>query len=211
MEFPSCLNDTSEPLVADTSAIINLIATGRARQIIQILPNRVLVAESIPAELQAGQSRDRRTLEDLKDLTRADLIEIVSLDDADMQTFEELVIGPAATTLDDGEAATISYAMGHARIAAVDERKANSICGQRFPALRMASTIDLLSHREIVAALEPEGVADAVFKALRDARMSVLPHHLGWVVQLVGTDRAAECRSLPRAARLPYVTNRDKS
>lgn len=44
-------------------------------------------------------------------------------------------------------------------------------------------------------------LADAVFNALHDGRMRLLPHHLKWVVGLIGPERAGQCRSLPRSVR----------
>ena len=46
------------------------------------------------------------------------------------------------------------------------------------------------------------GLADAVFGALQQARMRVLPQHLDWVVTLIGQDRAQVCPSLPRIVRV---------
>jgi hypothetical protein len=45
-------------------------------------------------------------------------------------------------------------------------------------------------------------LGDAVFNALHDGRMRVLPHHLERVVGLIGHERAALCQSLPRSVRL---------
>ena len=116
--------------------------------------------------------------------------------------FEELVVGPADTTLDDGEAATIAYALTHTSTALIDERKAMRICAQRFPNLRVASTVDVLNHPEVQRELGTDALADAVFNALVRGRMRVLPHQLEWVVALIGADRAALCHSLSRRARM---------
>jgi hypothetical protein len=51
--------------------------------------------------------------------------------------------------------------------------------------------------------LGKDALADAVFRALRDGRMRVFPHHMEWVVGLIGPERAAECASLPSAIRRP--------
>ena len=44
------------------------------------------------------------------------------------------------------EAATIAYALAHAGTALIDEHKATRICRERFPALRLACTTDVLIH-----------------------------------------------------------------
>jgi hypothetical protein len=43
--------------------------------------------------------------------------------------------------------------------------------------------------------------ADAVFAALRDARMAVFPRHLDEIVRLIGPERANQCPSLPKGFR----------
>jgi predicted nucleic acid-binding protein len=114
--------------------------------------------------------------------------------------FEELVVGPAVETLDDGEAATIAYAMTHSATALIDERKATRICRERFPALRLACTIDVLIHADVQTRLGPALLADAVVRALQEGQMRVFSHHAEWVIGLIGDERAALCPSLPRRA-----------
>ena len=46
-----------------------------------------------------------------------------------------------------------------------------------------------------------DGTADAVFNALRLARMRVPPSALKWVAELIGPERFALCECLPRAFR----------
>jgi hypothetical protein len=81
------------------------------------------------------------------------------------------------------------------------KRKATRICAERFPNLPVACTVDLLTHPEVQQRLGLELLADAVFRALRDGRMGVAARHLGWVLQLIGEERAALCESLPRRVR----------
>src|SRR3954469_13410084 len=95
-------------LVADTSAMINLNATGCADRIIAALSCRFVVVDVIEGELALGRKRGRNYADFLQRLVADRCIEIVALDDEGNRHFEELVIGPASETLDDGEAATIS-------------------------------------------------------------------------------------------------------
>lgn len=205
------LNDPSVPLIVDTSAVINLIATGCALTIISAVPNRVVVVDVIPAELETGRARGRKDSDGLAELVAACLVEVVTLGDIASQYFEELVVGPAAATLDDGEAATIAYAAEHAGIAVLDEKKATRLCAQRFPELRLGCTVDILAHPEVQVSLGRETLADAVFKALYHGRMRVFSHHVEWVVGLIGTDQAAVCASLPKSARLPQANITDSN
>jgi predicted nucleic acid-binding protein len=196
------LIDPAAIIVADTSTIVNLNATGCAPEIVRAIPNKLVVADVVPVELGAGRGPGRQHADLLGELVVADLVEIVKLDDCAALHFEKLVVGPAAMTLDDGEAATIAYAICHAGIAVIDERKATRICAQMFPELRIGCTVDILSHPEVLHSLGKETLADAVFKALYHGRMRVFPHYVGWVIGLIGPHQAAACTSLPNSVRL---------
>jgi predicted nucleic acid-binding protein len=211
MGSPTFLNDPSVPLVADASAVINLLATGCATTIISAVPNRIVVVDVIPAELETGRARGRTDSVRLAELAGAGLIEIVTLGEIASQHFEELVVGPAAATLDDGEAATIAYAVEHTGTPVLDERKATRMCATRFPTLRLASTVDILLHPEVQRRHGREKLGDAVFNALREARMKVFPHHLEEVIRLIGHERASLCQSLPRASRAPAPKSAEQS
>jgi predicted nucleic acid-binding protein len=203
MGSPTFLTDPSVQLVTDASAVINLIATGCAPTIIAAVPNRMLVVDVVPAELATGRARGRKDGDRFQELIAAGLVEIVTLGNLASQYFEELVVGSAVATLDDGEAATIAYAVEHAGTAVLDERKATRMCAARFPTLRVASTVDILLHPEEQRQHGPAMLADAVFNALHDGRMGVFPQHLERVLELIGHERAALCQSLPRAVRRP--------
>ena len=118
-----------------------------------------------------------------------------------IEHFTELVSGMTADTLEDDEAATIAYGLEHGATTLIDERKANRICAERFAALTIGCTVDLLAHDAIEAALGQIGLANAVFNALYHGRMRVRPRHVDWVVNLIGPERAAQCASLPRSVR----------
>lgn len=66
---------------------------------------------------------------------------------------------------------------------------------------RHASTVDLLCHGLVTKLLGETGQCDAIFFALRDARMEVSDDRFREVVERIGHDRAVQCRSLPRWAR----------
>lgn len=199
----TCLTDPASVAVADASAVINLNATGCAREIVEALPNRIVVVDIVPEELARGRERDRKDADLLHELVAAGTIEIVRLDETALEYFEGFVVGTAADTLDDGEAATIAYALAEGGIPLIDERKATRLCAERHPALRVGCTVDLFAHPELPQRLGREPLADAVFNALFRGRMRVFPHHLEWVLELIGAERATRCSSLPAAVRLP--------
>jgi len=188
--------------VADSSTVINLIATGCAPTIIRAIPNPIVAVEVIPDELDTGRQRGRLHAERLKELVGSRDIEIVKLSDAGWQHFETLVVGPAEQTLDDGEAATIAYAADCGAVAILDEKKGTRLSTIRFPGVGVITTVDLLLHPQVRLSLGAQQFSDAVFAALRDARMAVFPRHVDEIVRLIGLERAALCPSLPKACRV---------
>lgn len=196
----SFLPDT-DLLVIDTSIVINLNATGYAREILDVLPHCAVVTDVVVGELEHGRSKGRGDAAMLAGLVKAGVLTIASLGEIALPHFESLVIGASAETLDDGEAATIAYAIDTRACAVIDERKATRLCSERFPHVKLGNTLDLLSHQSVQQALGLPHLADALHNALLSARMRVPPHHMDWVVTLIGSDRAAACRCLPEAVR----------
>lgn len=199
----SCLTDTCDLLVADTSAAINLNASGSAAEILHALPYRIAIVDVIQNELEAGRERNRLDAELTRSLVAAKHLEVVTLGDGGWKHFEPLVTGVAAETLDDGEAATIASAIELIGVAIIDDSKATRICGLRHPSLLIASSLDLFGHPLVCEALGRKRLSEAIFLALQNARMRVLPRHHEWVLDLIGVERAALCHSLPRFLRDP--------
>ena len=188
-------------LAVDTSTIINLNATDRARDILEACRRRFVVVDVVRDELEDGRRNGRRDADLLNSLVADGFIEIAQLDADATGHFESLVIGPAVMTLDDGEAATIAYAITQNAIAVIDERKATNICAQRYPGLAICSTVEILAQPEVRQKLGDDELSSAVFQALLRGRMRVFPQHLDWVLALIGPERAAACTSLPRVIR----------
>lgn len=195
-------SESKAPLIIDTSAAINLSASGCAADIVRALPNRLLAVDAIPAELAEGRRRGRSDADFFNELVSASLIQVVELENPAITVFERLVIGGAADTLDDGEAATIAYAAESDAFAIIDERKAIRICSERFPKLRIACSIDLFMHPDVLRILGRGKLAQAVLNSLHLARMRVPIDRSAWVVDLLGPDEASQCLSLPRGVRV---------
>ena len=197
----SCLDDSSVKLVLDTSTAINLNATGCSALVLGALPFEIILTDVVLGELQQDARNGRRDGELIEELVTAGLCRIANIDEADELLFGELVIGPGTDTLDDGEASTIAHSVNQNAVAVLDERKARRICVDRYPSLRIASTVDLLCHGSVANALGKSSLAEAVFASLQKARMRVLPTHWDWVINLIGPERAKMCPSLPLHAR----------
>ena len=197
----SCLDERPAPVVLDTSVVINLNATGCADAILRALPNRCIVVEQVSLELQVGRRKGRGDADALVMLIEQKLVENAQVGDTGMRHFTTLVTGSAVETLDDGEAGTIACALEQGAVALVDERKAIRICAERFPSLRIGCTVDVLAQRHVQAALG-SSLADTVFNALDRGRMRVPDHYGQWVVDLIGKERAAGCRSLQKRFRV---------
>jgi predicted nucleic acid-binding protein len=201
----SCLTDPKATVVCDASTVINLNATGCPAAILKALPNPFVISEVTLGELQEDTRSNRSDAKLVAELQSLALIKALPLDDESSGHFERLVAGKAIDTLDDGEAATIACAVAVKGVPIIDERKASRICKERYPDLLMGSTVDILAHEALSAALDATKLSEAVLNALQRARMRVLPHCLPWVVDLIGPANAGLCPSLPAHVRNKIV------
>lgn len=200
MTPPSCWPDRHVPVIMDASAVINLNGTGCAAQILRALANQMIVPEEVVFELEDGVRNGRRDAERLGELIEAGLVRRSGLGNVGKLIFEELTIGASIETLDDGEAATIALAAELGGAAILDEIKGRRICAVKQPKVPLIGSIEILAQAHVQAALG-SGLGEAMFAALEQARMHVLPEYHDWVVGVLGRERAVLCNSLPRAAR----------
>lgn len=200
MDCPSCLHDLATPIVADASVVINLIASGFAATILDVLAVPLRVPGEVQAEIEEGRSRGRSDADKLAGLVDGGKVVVVDLGAHGVRCFTSLVVGHAKDTLDDGEAATIAYAMEHDATILIDEKKATRFCNERFSHLTVGSTVDLIGNPAMQAELG-EDLAEAIFNMLSVGRMRVAQQHLDWVVAQIGPERAAQCPALPARYR----------
>ena len=194
-------SNDDDPLVIDTSVGINLTATGIGAQLLHALRRPAFVVQAVIDELKTGAQRGQMVIAAIEQWQRDGLLTIAELSEPSLENFEQLISGPAAETLDDGEAATIAHTLHVSGIAVVDDGKANRIAAQRFPQMRRAATIELLLHDHLLASIGKPAVADAVYAALRGARMRIPDHHTAAVVELLGPERTTLCNSLRKSVR----------
>lgn len=201
MVLPPSLSEEPSLLIADTSVVININATGCAETLLNALPHRVAVVDVVVDEIEGGLRKGRQDAAKLAQLIESGLIKVVTLGPQGLLQFESLVIGASGGTLDDGEAATIAYAADVGAHALIEERKARRLAADRYAAVPLGCTVDLLRHVNVEHALGTAGIADALHNALTGARMRVLPHHIAWVVGVIGDERVATCPCLPEVVR----------
>lgn len=198
----SFLTDPQTTLVIDASVAINLNATNRAVEIISALPTMVVVTQNAIDELESGTRNGHDDARQLQELVARNLVSPVAMGEHSLNVYETLIDGSASCTLDDGEAATIAYAIEVGGVAVIDEKKARRICREMFPSLRLLSTVDLLLNDLVAIALGGIGQAESIHAALVVARMRVPEDKLSLVLSVIGEERALECVSLPKAARM---------
>ncbi len=201
MTFSSCLTDQDKVIVLDASVIINLLATGYATEVLQALKASLVVTGHVVREIEQGAANGRQESTLLTELIDARFLQMKELSGPSLEHFFSLVSGKTSDSLGDGEAATLAFAYSNGFSAAIDEKKATRIAGERFEAMKLVTTLDILAHEPVRTLLGHTALASATFQALRVARMQVRPHQLDWVTQLIGEDNLTACASLKRYAR----------
>lgn len=200
MSFPE--SDADGVLqIADASVLINLAATDHCADIVMALDSPIAVVDVVVRELERGAANGHQAFANIEPLIRTGYIRVISLEPNDENLFLSLVAGDTADTLDDGEAATLVAAIRREGIALIDERKATTIAQRRFPSLILRSTTDLLFDTLPYAGDTTGPLADALFSALVFARMRVPAHWHDRVVEVLGPERAQQCKSLPSRLR----------
>ncbi len=201
MTFSSCLTDQDKVLVLDASVIINLLATGYASAILKALPATLVVTGNVVSEINLGSSNGRHESKFLAELTNARILQVQELDEQSLPHFFGMVSGHTAASLGDGEAATLAFAYSNGFSAAIDEKKATRIAGERFELMKLVTTVDILAHESVQVLLGEDTLANATLQALQVARMQVRPHQFDWIARLIGESNLENCASLRRHLR----------
>jgi predicted nucleic acid-binding protein len=183
-------------LVADASFWVNLTATERPGEILRALRQPVIVPDVTLEELKRGKSPGRQSAEVVEALVSSGHAKLETLPASALTTYAALVAGPAAATLDDGEAATLALAHVLGGVAIIDEKKARRLSQIHFPALQLIYTIEVLLSPTMEEAVGRVRVIDAVFAALNISRMRIPSELVASVIEVIGHDRARLCHSL---------------
>lgn len=184
-------------LVADASVLINLDASGFAETIITASCGVLHATRNAVDEVIEGERRGYGNAGAMHSLEKRGLLRVVDIGNKEEPVYRALVEGTAARTLDDGEAATLAFAVENRAVALIDEKKAQRICEEQYRGTPVVTTTDMMLHSRVTAALGDQHVT-ALHAALIHARMHVPPHLVETVVALLGNQRSLECPSLPR-------------
>lgn len=201
------MNGQLDSLVLDASVLINILATGFAREIFTAIQEPCLVPQAVASEVHRDP-RDRKKVEPLGAYVNGGIIKIVDFNDRSLETFVSLVGGDLEESLDDGEAATLAIAHDQGFVAAIDENKARNLASRRFPNLSCVRTVDLLRRPELLVALSSAPHLEAVTGALEFGRMQIPAEHRQWIRALLGDDRADQFPALRTKSAGPPVAMR---
>ena len=185
-----------QTLVLDASVLINFLGSGCVEVILRSLPDRILMAEQTFNEVLRDPSGRMPASAQRRALVDQGLITLVPLDHEGNEWFLELVSDP--DRLDDGEAAAVALALMTGAMPVLDERKARRVFRDRFPGRPLESSAGLFRRLSQSGNLTAEVLRDALFGALRKARMSVVAEESDWVVRTLGSELASQCPSLAR-------------
>jgi len=206
MNCSSSLIDIVDPLVLDTSVLINLHACKYGERIVTAIPNDILVPDIVAGELEHETSRRNGEYSFLHALVADGIVTLVSLTDAEYRIFHELT--STSPALDDGEAATIAIAASRHLRPVIDERRGRTRASTLMQALTPYWSLDLFRHPTVVAALGDEPALEALYHALCDGRMRIPSETADDVIALIGMERSRDCTCLP-GYRERFVCNQN--
>lgn len=194
-------NRQNDYYVMDASVVINLLATGCFSKILARTPGRFVIVQHVKDEVKLDPLTRKSRDSILDSFIDSGSLQVVELGDDEFNTFVDLVGAPAPDDLDDGEAATIAYANHNFACPIIDENKGRRICRERFPALDVFDTVDLLRMVKYGDGLSEIEFIRGVECALTIGRMRVAEHHLEWLSSMVSREALLGAPGLKRAAR----------
>ena len=199
---PSRLESSHQKLVLDASVLINLLGTGQPDLILRSLKRTVVVDETVVREVALDPCTRKPSAHLLKTLTTSGLLRVVKMDAEVYDIFLSLTGADPPDDLDDGEAATLAQSFRNGGFAVIDEKKACRVAAIHRPDVLLLDTIDVLASQDLIGELGLSAIAEAIYLALRNARMRVPLHKRAWVVDLIGEARSRECVSLGGVLRV---------
>lgn len=184
-------------VVLDASVVINVLGSGQADKILGALPGRRVVVEVTSRDITRHPLMPMSTDDPLAPLVSAGLLERIPLPEGALVRFLELTGAEPPDDLDDGEAAALAVGETLSLPVALDEAKGRRVARERLPEVRLLSSAEIFAMPAVAVALGTQ-LVEAIFSALVNAHMRVLPDQEAWVRGLLGDVRVAQCPSLRR-------------
>jgi predicted nucleic acid-binding protein len=195
MSCSSSLIDIADPLVLDTSVLINLHACIYGARILSSVPNDIIIPDIVARELEHETSRRSGEYSFLNSLIATGVVARANLTEAEYELFRTLT--STSPSLGDGEAATIAIATTRRFMPVIDERRGRTRAGTLMQARAPGWSLDLFRHPVAIAALGDQLATNALYLALRDGRMRIPPESADSVIAIIGMERSRECTCLP--------------
>ena len=190
-KFPSLELDGRD-VVLDASVFINLLATEIPGKILQGLGVKAFVEERTLAEVTRHPVPYHDLATTLEGLFRSGLLTLGKLNGAGHTLFYELVANDIVGGLDDGESATIAFAITQGLLATIDEKKATRIMRERWPSSHLANTVTLLAQQKLVNFIGRDMLSSACCSAARYGRMHIPSDAKEWFATVVGNARVGK-------------------
>jgi predicted nucleic acid-binding protein len=150
---------TDRPVVLDTCVLINLLATDRIVEIVQVVALTCLVCSAVCGEslyLRPMEADAKPDAVDLRSLLESGVLTVCTIEGSR----EEEAYVNYALELDDGEAMSLAIAQERKYALATDEKKARRIIGESAPDLLILSTPEII--RTWAEGRDKVEIADAV-------------------------------------------------
>jgi predicted nucleic acid-binding protein len=193
-------------ICCDASVAINLLSTGRFPDILEAIPIQVVLEETVLGELKHHPVDRSDPRIEIANAERNGFLRRDALHETRLPEFFQLVSGDIASSIGDGESATIVIARQIGGVPVLDDQKAIRVMREHFGSdTKVVSSLDILSHPAVVTSLG-ESLAPAIIGALDYGRMRVPPEYEAWVKNCVGVEKFAKCSSIRMDARLEALT-----
>lgn len=192
---PSRLADRHGTLVLDASVVINILGTGRPKDVLEALGRSVLIEATTLREVRRDPYSNEPADAIMENLRSAAVLGLAHLSGPALGEFMELVSAVSPDDLGDGEAAAIAHAEDIDADLVTDDRKAIRIALSRRPDRHPLTSFDLLTSPYITNHLGEDAI-ELLCNALTFARMRVPREQRTWTIDRLGAERAQHCPSL---------------
>jgi predicted nucleic acid-binding protein len=172
------------PLVIDTSAVINILGCGAGRTLLGSLRRTCVVEERVMLELTYHPIPLRDAQQEVQDLVRQGLLNVIRMDDDDYDLFLELSASSGHPGLGVGESAAIAIAARRGHVVVLDDRKARRRTGTHYPELRLMSSATVFLEAARAGGFSTQETRALFTSAIDNAGMCILKEERNLVAHL---------------------------